>query len=140
MTPLRRYNLTGHTYFITVVTYKRHRILLKNPELFPKSWRKSMPTAWVLLLDHFHAVLEVGECPISDVLHSVKITYSRRFRDQHGRVWQNRFWDHVIRDQQDLNRHIDYIHYNLAGHGIVASPGDYCLSSFSSYVADGSYE
>lgn len=142
MTPLRRYNLTGHTYFITVVTCKRQRILLKDPELFHKSWRKTIPLAWVILPNHFHAILEVGECSISEALHSFKITYSRRYRNERGpgRVWQNRFWDHVIRNQRDLNQHVDYIHYNPVSHGIAASPGDYAPSSFSRYVENGTYD
>lgn len=142
MTPLRRYILTGHTYFVTVVTYKRHKILLKNPDLFHNSWKKIIPSAWVILPDHFHAILEVGDFSISDILHSFKITYSRQFRDQHGpgRVWQNRFWDHVIRDEEDLNRRLDYIHYNPVRHGVVDSPMKYGLSSLSRFVEEGLYE
>ena len=29
-------------------------------------------------------------------------------------VWQERFWEHQIRDLSDLNRHLDYIHWNQA--------------------------
>jgi putative transposase len=36
-----------------------------------------------------------------------------------GRMWQNRFWDHIIGDQEDLNRHIDYVHFNPVKHGYV---------------------
>ena len=39
-------------------------------------------------------------------------------------LWQRRFWEHYIRDQEDLNRHIDYIHYNPVKHGWVNRVGD----------------
>jgi len=57
-----------------------------------------------------------------------------------GRVWQNRFWDHIIRDQNDLNRHIDYIHYNPVKHGCISKPKDWPHSSFRHYVKAGVYQ
>jgi len=56
-----------------------------------------------------------------------------------GRVWQNRFWDHIIRNQEDLNRHIDYIHFNPVKHGFVKSPFDWSHSSIHKYHAEGFY-
>ncbi len=56
-----------------------------------------------------------------------------------GRVWQNRFWDHIIREQNDFNRHIDYIHYNPVKHGYVSNPADLKLSSFSKLKRKGVY-
>jgi putative transposase len=55
-------------------------------------------------------------------------------------VWQNRFWDHIIRDQEDMNRHIDYVHYNPVKHGMVTDPSRYDDSSFSAYVREGCYQ
>jgi len=40
-------------------------------------------------------------------------------------VWERRFWEHLIRDTKDLNRHIDYIHFNPVKHGLDSSFGDY---------------
>jgi len=56
-----------------------------------------------------------------------------------GRVWQWRFWDHIIRDQRDFNKHLDYIHYNPVKHGLVSSPLEYPHSSFAQYVDEGFY-
>ena len=53
-----------------------------------------------------------------------------------GRVWQNRFWDHIIRDEKDLNKHIDYIHYNAVKHGIVANAIEWKYSSIHQYFED----
>src|SRR5690606_36031905 len=82
-----------------------------------------------------------GDQSISEIVHDFKIRFSRRVRDsvRNGRVWQNRFWDHVIRDQEDLNRHLDYIHYNPVKHGLAASALAWKHSSFRQYVRDGYY-
>jgi putative transposase len=56
-------------------------------------------------------------------------------------VWQRRFWEHMIRDQEDLNRHVDYIHihYNPVKHGLVNSPGEWRHSSFNRFMEKGLY-
>jgi len=52
-------------------------------------------------------------------------------------VWQRRFWEHRIRDEEDLARHVDYIHFNPVKHGLVSQVGDWPYSSFHRYVARG---
>jgi len=47
--------------------------------------------------------------------------------------WQNRFWDHIIRNQDDINKHIDYIHYNPVKHGLTARPFSWEHSSIHEY-------
>ncbi len=54
-------------------------------------------------------------------------------------VWQRRFWEHWIRDEDDYARHFDYIHYNPVKHGLVMSPGEWKHSSFQEYVKKGVY-
>jgi len=142
MKTLRRYILSETTFFVTVVTFERKPILLRELDLFMKAWHGRELDAWVILSDHFHAVLTIGRESISDVLHHFKMSYFRRYRLRHGpgRVWQNRFWEHVIRDQDDLNRHIDYIHYNPVHHGLVTDPFAYGESSAGLWLARGYYQ
>lgn len=33
-------------------------------------------------------------------------------RHSEAAIWQRRVWEHTIRDEDDLRRHLDYIHYN----------------------------
>ena len=141
MKTLRRYDLRDRLCFITVVTYRREPLLLLDPSLFNNSWGRVELIGWVVLPEHFHAIVDVGVLSISQLMHSFKIRYSRSFRDQFrpGRVWQNRFWDHIIRDQNDLNRHIDYIHYNPVKHKIVRNPFEYSQSSLDHYYRSGLY-
>lgn len=52
-------------------------------------------------------------------------------------IWQRRYWEHVIRDETDLARHIDYIHFNPVKHGYVSAVLDWPHSSFHRFVARG---
>jgi putative transposase len=55
-------------------------------------------------------------------------------------IWQARFWEHLIRDESDLHRHLDYIHYNPVKHGYVANVADWQDSSFAHLVQRGWYD
>ena len=63
-----------------------------------------------------------------------------RLKRREAAVWQRRFWEHTIRDQEDMNRHLDYIHYNPVKHGLVKSAAEWPWSSFHRYVRMGYYE
>jgi putative transposase len=99
--------------------------------------------AWVVLPDHFHLLLDPGRHDFSGLMRRIKLSFSarlrRRMKTTAGRVWQYRFWDHVIRNQSDMNQHIDYIHYNPVKHGLAAAPLDYQYSSFHDYRKWGYY-
>ena len=74
---------------------------------------------------------------ISRLMHWIKQSFSMNYRKSAGagigRVWQYRFWDHIIRDENDWRRHVDYIHYNPVKHGLTRSPFDYSFSSIHEY-------
>jgi putative transposase len=55
-------------------------------------------------------------------------------------IWQRRFWEHWIRDENDLNHHIDYVHYNPVKHGLVSRAQDWKNSSFHEFVEMGYYD
>jgi len=143
MSNLRRYYSSGNMYFITVVTFKRRPILRWNIDLFWLSINKMKSIyefeliAWVVLPDHFHAVINPFDNNLSELIKRFKLSYSMNFRKRNnlksGRIWQFRFWDHVIRNQDDFNRHIDYVHYNPVKHGLVRSPFEYEYSSIDKY-------
>ena len=82
----------------------------------------------------------------------IKNSFSRRMNNilksdqplNHGAkgeagFWQRRYWEHLIRDETDLNNHIDYIHYNPVKHGYVEDPINWDLSSFKKYCERGNY-
>jgi len=78
----------------------------------------------------------------------IKSQFSRNFSTQAQRssskvkhrekgIWQRRYWEHQIRDYIDLQRHVDYIHYNPVKHGLVNYVKDWLHSTFHRYVKQG---
>ena len=99
--------------------------------------------AWVILPDHFHLLFDSNESNLSDILHRIKLSFSSQYRKlknlRSGNIWQHRFWDHIIRNQEDFNNHINYIHYNPVKHGITTDPKKWEHSSFLDYYSNGFY-
>jgi putative transposase len=106
--------------------------------------------AMVIMPDHLHALWTM---PIDDDDFSMRwalikagfsrripaqdnVSASRTLKGERG-LWQRRFWEHLIRDENDLARHIDYIHYNPVKHGLVARAVDWPHSSIHRYIRDG---
>ncbi len=149
MTNIRRYFRPGHLYFLTHVTYNRMPILVKEAKALwdsIKRVRSEYPfiiKAWVILPDHFHILLHPLESNISAAMRRVKLGFSHQYRIKRsipgGLLWQNRFGDHQIRDEDDPRRQVDYIHYNPVKHGLVDSPKEYQWSSFNEYLGRGYY-
>ncbi len=54
-------------------------------------------------------------------------------------IWQRRFWEHQIRDELDMERHVDYIHFNPVKHGLVAAASEWPYSTFNRFVRVGIY-
>jgi putative transposase len=63
-----------------------------------------------------------------------------RLRRGEAAIWQRRFWEHTIREESDLNRYPDYIHYNPVKHGLVPSVSAWPWSSFHLYIRMGWYD
>lgn len=109
--------------------------------------------AIVILPDHLHAIWTL---PPEDAdfsarwgiikRHVSKVsgmaapnpTSSMRARGELG-FWQRRFWEHLIRDDDDYARHMDYIHFNPVKHGCAKRPADWPHSSFHKCVERGLY-
>ena len=164
MSRYRRANTAGGTYFFTVVAYRRQPILCD--EVIRNALRTAIETvrtsrpfvidAWVLLPDHLHCVwtLPGGDADFStrwmiikravslacreDYHHADWMTASKR-KHRESTIWQRRFWEHQIRDDLDLQRHVDYIHFNPVKHGHVQHAVDWPYSTFHRYVRDGVY-
>jgi putative transposase len=125
------------------VTKNREPLLDGNYGIFHESLTKLQTdldfevVAWVLLPEHVHMVIDPKDVGLSRLMKRLKLSFSYQYRQKiglyRGHVWQSRFWDHIIRDQEDMNRHIDYIHYNPVKHGHVADPLDWEHSSLRDY-------
>ena len=164
MSRYRRVNTDGGTYFFTVVSYRRQHILCDIPirDALHKAIKDTQLKypfkidAWVLLPDHLHCIwtLPEGDVEFSKRWSLIKrkvsivcadqykkgkwLTASRK-KHRESTIWQRRFWEHQIRDQDDFNRHLDYIHYNPVKHGLCVRPIDWVYSTFHRYVKEGRY-
>ena len=65
-----------------------------------------------------------------------RIRASRQAKRERG-IWQRRYWEHQIRDENDLARHVDYIHYNPVKHSWVSRAVDWPHSTLHSYIERG---
>jgi putative transposase len=146
MSRLLRYFAPGQRCFITCVTENRRPILtnhiyeLKNAVRMARRNSRFSPIAWVVLPDHLHALLDCPTGDTSTIVQSIKLSFSLQLHFQNeasGRIWQPRFWDHVIRSAGDFQRHLDYIHYNPVKHGLVESVSEWPYSSFRRFVRFG---
>jgi putative transposase len=159
-----RWFVPGGTYAFTVVTCARAPVFRdrRARRLMGAAMRtvgQRFPfriVAIVLLPDHLHCLwtLPRGDENFSVRWNQIKRRFSeswlkaggaeiapspsRTGRGERG-VWQRRFWEHVVRDEQDLERCCDYIHYNPVKHGYVARPWDWEWSSFRRFVRAGQY-
>ena len=67
------------------------------------------------------------------------LTYGYLNKGEKG-VFQRRYYEHTIISEEDLNIHVDYIHYNPIKHGYVKCAKDWEYSSFKEYVKNGFYD
>ncbi len=160
----RRAKTQGGTYFFTVVTHQRQPILCNKD--FRHALRQAIETtritqpfdidAWVLLPDHLHCIWTL---PAKDANFSARWSMIKRlvtkqcgksyFQEQlynasrrkrrESTLWQRRFWEHLIRDEDDYQRYMDYLHYNPVKHGTITKLKDWPYSSFHRYVKQGVY-
>ena len=150
---IRRWYVPNAVYFITAVTRERRPLFADeaNVDLLRATMRKAKEYhpfrmhAYALMPDHIHLLIYVPEATsISGLMHSIQRNFTRNYkkaRDLYApmRLWQRGFWDHVIRNEDDFERHFDYIHYNPVKHGYTALPADYAHTSFHEYVKRGWY-
>jgi putative transposase len=165
MSQYRRYYIPGGTYFFTLVTYQRNP-LFSEPENVSllraaiTQTRKERPfeiTASVVLHEHLHFLwtLPPDDADYSQRISRFKVLFTRslrgkrslpvnvsasRRRHRESDVWQRRFWEHTILDENDLQKHLDYIHYNPVKHGLVSCPHLWTYSSFHRWVERDKYQ
>ncbi len=148
MSNLRRYPSLGHPVFLTLVCRDRVAHLGSDAAkmLFLEVLRglkQEQPFrlhAHVLLNDHAHLLLTPEEGNFSTIVQRLKLRFTRRLkRGESASLWQPRFWDHCIRDADDLARHLDYIHYNPVKHGLARCATGYPWSSLRAHIERGHY-
>lgn len=156
MVGYRRNFIPGGTYFFTVTLEDRrskmlvdHIGSLRNALRATRRERPFTIDAVVVLPDHLHAIFTLPPSDFdfsgrwrrikghfSSGLIDASIELNRRPNGELA-LWQRRFWEHTIRDEDDYSRHVDYIHFNPVKHGHVQRVRDWPYSSFHRYVKEG---
>jgi putative transposase len=156
MSQYRRAKINGSVFFFTVVLAERSSNLLvarinKLRSVY-RSVQASRPfetIAICILPDHIHAIwaLPDGDADFSMRWNLIKSGFSRgldarprsksKIRKREKGIWQRRYWEHAIRNDADLERHVDYIHFNPVKHRHVSRVADWPHSSFHRYVEQG---
>ena len=153
----RRSNISGASYFFTVNLAERDKTLLVDHVAHLREVIKSVKgnhpfviDAMVIMPDHLHAIwtLPEGDADFSTrwglvksgfsrgIPNDERISKSRCLKGERG-IWQRRFWEHLILNDEDYQRHVDYIHYNPVKHGYVTMPSAWPWSSLHRYIKQG---
>ena len=146
----------GNTFFFTVVLADRSsRLLVDEVDRLRRIYRnvrqrRPFETVAICILpDHLHVIwtLPDGDLDFSSRWNLIKGGFSRgldaappsmsKLKKREKGIWQRRYWEHAIRDDADLERHVDYIHFNPVKHGLVPRVRDWPSSSFHRYVEKG---
>ncbi len=159
----RRTAIPGGTFFFTVVSYRRRKILCNADvrealRMAIRTVRSKLPfrvDAWVLLPDHLHCIwtLPSGDEKFSirwsmikrlvtqrvDGARGAPYRSESRLRRREGGLWQRRFWEHAVSNHEDMNRCLDYLHWNPVKHAYVQQVCDWPYSTFHRFVRHGWY-
>ena len=125
------------TYFITSSTWQKRSLFQSEPlaRLFLDTlldYRKQgkyFLHAFVLMPDHFHLLIT----PQSDVtleraMQLIKGGFSYRVKAEKKsnlEIWQRGFTDRRVRNREEYEGFVDYIHRNPVEAGLAARPEDY---------------
>ncbi len=156
----RRAFVPGGSYFFTLVTEQRRKLFAdaENVDVLRQAFQQVMAKrpfaidAAVILPDHLHCIwtLPPDDADFANRWRLIKTWFTKhcnvknlvipnapRLRKGEQAIWQHRYWEHLLRDELDFERHVDYIHYNPVKHGYVNKPLDWAYSSLHRYVAQG---
>jgi len=150
----RRIYADGYSYFLTMVTHRRKPLLVDNIEQLRYAFRLSKQKyvyridAIVVLPDHLHMIIT----PTISTEYSQIISYIKRsfvygldiqikeeakaeisnskYRRSHAGIWQERFYEHTIRNEKDWLEKMEYIQYNPLKHGLVENIKEWEYTSF----------
>jgi putative transposase len=160
MRSYKRVKIEGGCYFFTLTLANRqgNDLLIRHVDELREAFRLTQRDhpfkmdAVVIMPDHLHCLWQLppGDDDFSTRWYLIKSRFSRSIKPgefisksrlgkgERG-LWQRRYWEHLIRDENDYYRHADYIHYNPVKHGYVQAVKDWQYSSFHRWVARGLY-
>ena len=146
MSNYRRSYIPGGCWFFTVNLQNRHSDLLtrhidhlRAAIACAKRKRPFQINSWVVLPEHMHCIwtLPEGDSDYSGRWREIKKSFTRALAQ--SQIWQPRFWEHTIRNDEDYRRHMDYVYINPVKHRLVGRVSDWPYSTFHRDVRKGLY-
>lgn len=156
MVNYRRIWIPGGTFFFTLALRdRREDLLIRYVSLLHDAFRAVHAArpwcteAIVVMPDHLHSLwtLPEGDRDYPGRWRAIKSDFVRRLRRAgvtvrtnakgEADIWQRRYWEHAIRDETDLERHIEYIHINPVKHGHAVRAADWPHSSIHRFIGHG---
>jgi len=164
----RRVFIQNSYVHIIILSYERNPIFIKNIKLLRQAFKNAKNyfsfdiTAISVLPDHIHFILkpaDINEYP--RIITSIKYYFSKNYvglesptynvnessplkigykNKREKGIFQHRYYEHTIVDENELNKIIDYIHYNPVKHGYVDKVKNWAYSSFKNFVDIGYYD
>jgi putative transposase len=151
MSLYRRSKAQGAAFFFTVTLADRQTsLLIDHIDVLRQAYQRVardypfQTMAICVLPNHLHALWQL---PPNDNAYSLRWSLIKRYfsrelpaneqrslskiaKREKG-IWQRRYWEHQIRDDDDMQNHINYIHFNPVKHGLVTNAADWFYSSYS---------
>ena len=147
MVRYRRNRIAGATYFFTVTLRdRRSDLLVREIEALREAWRKAASRvphtviAAVVMPDHLHAVIRMDDDTANypRLWQDIKKGLTRRTSPPGSKsAWQSRYWERTVRDEEELQACVDYVHINPLKHGLVNALVDWPHSTFHRCVRKG---
>ncbi|MBU0671595.1 MAG: transposase [Candidatus Margulisbacteria bacterium] len=142
---MKHINLKHRTYFITTNTEHKTKIFTAEKTchlllFFMDYYRKQFEYliyGYVIMPDHFHWLIHLGDKadpPLIMGRLKGRTSYEiNQSLNRKGKLWQDNYYDHVIRNGLDFKEKINYIHKNPYQNGLVKKIEDYKYSSYRNY-------
>ncbi len=124
-----RYSQPNQIFHLVLITYQRQPffrdyLLARHAVISLRMSQKSVTTlAFVVMPDHIHWLIQLGEgISLSSAVKMLKALISRK---QGGKVWQQGFYDHAVRQEEDLVDIARYIILNPVRAGLCRTVREY---------------
>ena len=150
----KRIFLEGYSYYLTLVTHERKPILIEHIDLLRDAFRRSKKRykyhieAIVILPDHIHMIITPKiAIDYPKIVRHIKRSFvygldsqikqkaknelnHKKYGRGHAGIWQERYYEHTIRDEKDFLEIIEYMKYNPLKHGLTDNINTWEYSSF----------
>ena len=154
----RAYQPGGSWFFTVNLADRRKRMLVEHYDVLMsvihvvKRQRPFRLEALVILPDHLHTVWQLpeGDTDFPGRWRAIKSRFSVAMPSGEDRtpvqiaraergIWQRRYWEHLIRDEDEHRAYVDYCYFNPVKHGHTSAVRDWPYSTYHRDVRAGIY-